>query len=105
MPEVYTKAVFQLIDTLKTYLTYSILQSSRLEGIEVYVRKFNKYFNDIATKPYDALSHRKPYFDADYEVFKHQVNNWEGELRNYLGETVAMMPNVTEALRILSRYV
>lgn len=80
-----------------------MLQSSRLEGIDNYVKKFNKYFSDIATKPYDALNHRKPYFDTDYEIFKQQVNSWEQELRNYLSEVIAMMPNVGEALRILAR--
>ncbi|KAK6618885.1 hypothetical protein RUM44_003266 [Polyplax serrata] len=94
----------RLTDTLDTYLSYSIIQSSRLEGIDLYVRRFKKYFNDIATKPYDALNHRKPYFDTDYEIFKQQVNTWEQELRNYLGEMVATMPNVREALRTLDRF-
>ena len=57
----------------------------------------------MASKPYDALNHRKPYFDADYDVFKQQVNTWEQEIRNYLGETLATMPNVQESLRILER--
>ncbi|EEB13574.1 ciliary dynein heavy chain, putative [Pediculus humanus corporis] len=94
----------RLTDTLETYLAYSIIQSSRLEGIDYYVKSFNKYFNDMASKPYDALNHRKPYFDADYDVFKQQVNTWEQEIRNYLGETLATMPNVQESLRILERF-
>jgi dynein heavy chain, axonemal len=84
---------------------YSIIQSSRSEGIEVYAQKFSAMFQKVCSQPYQALDHRKPEFDRDYVEFKASVEKTEEELRLFMSNCLSEVPNVFEALRLLDRFV
>lgn len=60
--------MFEIIDEL------SILQKSFIEDIEVYSSKLNSIVNNIKSKTYDLLDHRRIDFDLDYEVFLKQIH-------------------------------
>lgn len=60
--------MFEIIDEL------SILQKSFIEDIEVYSSKLNSIINNIKSKTYDLLDHRRMDFDIDYEVFLKQIH-------------------------------
>lgn len=92
------------MDVLETTLTYLILYNSAIEGIDVFANKFFSFFQDISSKDYDPLNHRKPYFDSDYDNYKKNVAEMEIELRNFFYNYVSYTPNITEALRVVARY-
>nr|CAD7567573.1 unnamed protein product [Timema californicum] len=79
-------------------------RSSRIEGIELYSVKFAQMFKKILTKKYDVLNHRNRDFDSDYVDFKRTVSNIEAELRSFLSDCLARVPNIYEALRLLARW-
>lgn len=92
------------MDVLQTTLTYLILYNSAIEGIDVFANKFSSFFQEISSKDYDPLNHRKPYFDSDYDNYKKNVAETEVELRNFFYKSVSETPNITEALRVVARY-
>lgn len=95
--------IFQIMDVFQTTLTYLILYSSAIQGIDMFANKFFSFFQHISAQHYDPLNHRKPYFDADYDKFKKDVEETEIELRNFFYKCVAEAPNITEALRVVAR--
>lgn len=90
-------------DVLKTTLKYSILENSKLEGIEVHAAKFKSIFLAISSKPYDALNHRKPDFDMDYDIFKKDIGKAEIELRSFKESCLAATPDVLNRLILIKR--
>ncbi|XP_046493196.1 dynein axonemal heavy chain 8 [Neodiprion pinetum] len=94
----------KLIDVLQTTLTYSILHSSTIEGIDVFAQKFTNFFKKIASQQYDPLDHRKSYFDPDYDEFKRNVIETEIELREFFFKTVSEAPNIFQALHLVGRF-
>ncbi|XP_076759064.1 dynein heavy chain 8, axonemal kl-3 [Xylocopa sonorina] len=100
----FKSRIIKIRDVFQTALTYLILYSSAIQGIDLFANKFSGFFNDIASQDYDPLNHRKPYFDADYEKFKKCVAETEVELRNFFYKCVSEAPNITEALRVVARF-
>lgn len=95
---------FQIVYVLQTTIKYSILQSSTIEGIDVFAKKFVDFFKHISTQKYDALNHRLPYFDKDYLQFKQNVVDTEWELEEFVGMSLEKMLDVENILRLLKRY-
>ena len=58
---------------LGTIDTYSVLTTSRIEGMEPMANKFLNIYGGVKKKPYDVLDHRKIDFDNDFEDFKKNV--------------------------------
>ncbi|KAK9298339.1 hypothetical protein QLX08_008257 [Tetragonisca angustula] len=96
--------IIKIMDVLQTMLTYLILYNSAIEGIDVFAKKFSSFFQDISSKDYDPLNHRKPYFDFDYDNYKKNVAETVIELRNFFYKCVSDAPNITEALRVVARF-
>ncbi|KAF7401630.1 hypothetical protein HZH68_007450 [Vespula germanica] len=100
----FKKRLIKIMDVFEITLTYSILQSSTLEGIDTFNAKFISFFQKISSKKYDPLDHRKPYFNSDYDEFKHDVAKTEIELRTFFYDTVSLTPNIEAALNIVARF-
>ncbi|CAL7938026.1 unnamed protein product [Xylocopa violacea] len=100
----FKSRIIKIRDVFQTALTYLILYSSAIQGIDLFANKFSSFFNDIASQNYDPLNHRKPYFDTDYEKYKKRVAETEVELRNFFYKCVSETPNITEALRVVARF-
>lgn len=69
--------LLQIIQMLSTIETYSVLTTSRIEGIEPMCAKFQTIFANVKKKPYDILDHRKIDFDTDFEDFKSSIYDLE----------------------------
>ncbi|XP_068084800.1 dynein axonemal heavy chain 8 [Anabrus simplex] len=93
-----------ITDVLSTSLLYSILESSKIEGIHDYAVKFNNVFLRIATRKYESLEHRKPDFDDDYLEFKRLISDTEMELYEFMNQCLTATPNIYEYLRLLARF-
>lgn len=85
-------------------MTYQILHSSAIQGIDVFANKFSSFFQEVSSKDYDPLDHRKPFFDRDYDNYKKNTADTEVELRNFFYKCVSETPNIAEALRVVARY-
>ncbi|KAK9891393.1 hypothetical protein WA026_014634 [Henosepilachna vigintioctopunctata] len=102
--ETFKKRIEEICDVLKTSVTYSILESSTIEGIEVYAQKFKDFFKKISSQKYDALNHRLPYFDKDYGEYRQNVVDAEWELEEFVGASLSKLQDVDNVLRLLARY-
>ncbi|XP_076295220.1 dynein heavy chain 8, axonemal kl-3 [Lasioglossum baleicum] len=100
----FKNRIIKIMDVLQTTLTYSVLHSSTIQGIDMFANKFTSFFQDISSKNYDPLDHRKPYFDGDYDTFKKNVAQTETELRSFFYKCVSETPTITEALRLVARF-
>ncbi|XP_046400520.1 dynein axonemal heavy chain 8 [Ischnura elegans] len=102
--ETFTKRLDRLSDLLSTFIKYSVLRSSRIEGIEVFAKRFLDMEKSISNKEYDVLDHRKPYFDQDYQEIRRSIGDIEKDLRNFMNDHLSLTPDIHEALRILARF-
>ncbi|XP_044760955.1 dynein axonemal heavy chain 8-like isoform X2 [Coccinella septempunctata] len=102
--ETFKKRVEDICNVLQTTVTYSILQSSTIEGIEVFAQKFKDFFNKISSQKYDALNHRLPYFDKDYAEYRQNVVDTEWELEEFVGASLSRLQDVHNVLRLLRRF-
>lgn len=84
-------------------MKYAILQSSTIEGIDIFANKFRDLFITISTKKYDALNHRLDFFDKDYAIYKESVFDYEWEMEEYVGKLLEHMTDVDNVLRLLKR--
>lgn len=94
---------FQIVYVLQTTTKYSILQASTIEDIDVYAKKFVDFYKNISSQKYDALNHRLPYFEKDYNQFKQNVVDTEWELEEFVGASLEKMTDVDNILRLLKR--
>ncbi|KAF5272454.1 hypothetical protein FQR65_LT04922 [Abscondita terminalis] len=94
----------RIVDVLQRTIKYSILQSSTIEGIEVFANKFIDFHKKISTKKYDALNHRQEMFDNDYVEFRKSIANAEYNLEEFVGNSLEKMENVDNVLRLLKRF-
>ncbi|XP_039290802.1 dynein heavy chain 8, axonemal [Nilaparvata lugens] len=103
--ERFGKRLKKLTSVLETALKYSIIESSKIEGIEEHAMKFKQIFVTISSKPYDAInSYRKPDFDVDYEKFMTAIEAAEVSLREFMHQTLALIPKFEITLGMLARF-
>ncbi|KAJ8919736.1 hypothetical protein NQ315_006264 [Exocentrus adspersus] len=102
--ETFKKRLEEIVFVLSTTMKYSILQSSTIEGIDVYANKFIEFFKKISSQKYDALNHRLPFFDKDYKEFRQNVVDTEWELEEFVGNSLENMTDVDNVLRLLKRF-
>lgn len=102
--ETFKKRIEEICDVLKTATKYSILESSKIEGIDVYAKKFKDYFRKISTQKYDALNHRLDSFDKDYLEYKKNIAETEFELEEFVANSLDNYLDVDNILRLLKRF-
>ncbi|XP_019756852.1 dynein axonemal heavy chain 8 [Dendroctonus ponderosae] len=102
--ETFKKRCEQIVYVLQTTTKYSILQASTIEDIDVYAKKFVDFYKNISSQKYDALNHRLPYFEKDYNQFKQNVVDTEWELEEFVGALLEKMTDVDNILRLLKRF-
>lgn len=101
--ETFKKRLEEIVDVLTTTVQYSILQSSTIEGIDVFAERFKQFHKRIASQKYDALNHRLPHFDHDYAIFKESVVDEEWKLEEFVGASLSNFSDVDNVLRLLKR--
>ncbi|XP_044745141.1 dynein axonemal heavy chain 8-like [Coccinella septempunctata] len=102
--EAFKKRIEEVTDVLSTTSTYSILESSVIEGIDEFAIKFKEFFKTISSKKYDVLNHRLPDFDKDYIEYKQNVADTEWLLEEFVGICLSKMQDVDNVLRLLKRF-
>ncbi|XP_063956179.1 dynein axonemal heavy chain 8-like [Lytechinus pictus] len=102
--DAFCKRIDKIIQMLTTIETYSVLTTSRIEGIEPMCAKFQTIFANVKKKPYDILDHRKIDFDTDFEDFKSSIYDLEYMLQGFLDTSFEKIPTAAQALTLLGRF-
>ncbi|XP_058810344.1 dynein axonemal heavy chain 8 [Phymastichus coffea] len=100
----FTERLVKIINVLETTTTYSILHSSKIEGITIFAQKFTTFFEKIISKTHDPLNFRKNDFDIDYNEFKKNTGDTELELRKFFYISVDDLPSIEQTLAMIKRF-
>jgi dynein heavy chain len=93
----------QLIHTMQDY---NILNTSKIEGIDIIGAKFQSIVQTIKKKPYDILDTRngKKEFEKDYSIFMDSMNGVEDSILNFMDESFDKVKTTENALRLIERF-
>uniref|UniRef100_G1SYW3 Dynein axonemal heavy chain 5 n=1 Tax=Oryctolagus cuniculus TaxID=9986 RepID=G1SYW3_RABIT len=102
--ETFHRRLAKIIDILTTFKTYSVLQDSKIEGLEDMVTKYQGIVATIKKKEYNFLDQRKMDFDQDYEEFCKQIDDLHNELQKFMDVTFEKIQNTNQALSMLKKF-
>ncbi|XP_008567303.1 PREDICTED: dynein heavy chain 5, axonemal, partial [Galeopterus variegatus] len=102
--ETFHRRLAKIIDIFTTLKTYSVLQDSKIEGLEDMVTKYQGIVAAIKKKEYNFLDQRKMDFDQDYEEFCKQTNDLHNELQKFMDVTFENIQNTNQALSMLKKF-
>ncbi|XP_033097914.1 dynein heavy chain 5, axonemal-like [Anneissia japonica] len=102
--EAFCKRCEKIIDVVNTIEMFSVLTTTRIEGIDPLANKFQVIYANIKKKPYDILDHRKIDFDMDYDEFKKSVYDLECMLQGFLDSCFSKISSSVQALTLLRRF-
>lgn len=88
---------------METAVTYSILQCSTVDGMDIFAQKFKSYNQKIISQKYDPLDYREMSFDSDYDEFKKKVADSEFDLRTFFYDSISKVPRVHQILATIKR--
>ncbi|RMC15911.1 hypothetical protein DUI87_08116 [Hirundo rustica rustica] len=102
--EAFHRRLVKIIDVFNTMKTYSVLQESKIEGLEEMITKYQSIVDNMKNKHYDFLDQRKTEFDQDYEEFCRDINDLHDQLRSFLDITFENILNTERALSTLQKF-
>uniref|UniRef100_A0A669PQ64 Dynein axonemal heavy chain 5 n=1 Tax=Phasianus colchicus TaxID=9054 RepID=A0A669PQ64_PHACC len=73
--ETFSRRLVKIIDVFNTMKTYSVLQESKIEGLEEMITKYESIVDIMKKKDYNFLDQRKADFDRDYEEFCKEISD------------------------------
>uniref|UniRef100_A0A8C3CTQ3 Dynein axonemal heavy chain 5 n=1 Tax=Cairina moschata TaxID=8855 RepID=A0A8C3CTQ3_CAIMO len=73
--ESFHRRLVKIIDVFNTMKTYSVLQESKIEGLEGMITKYESIVDIMKKKHYNFLDQWKADFDQDYEEFCKEIND------------------------------
>ncbi|XP_014253708.1 dynein heavy chain 8, axonemal isoform X2 [Cimex lectularius] len=102
--ESFKKRLLKIVDLILSRIQYSILDSSKIEGIDIFSRHIKDFYNYMTEQRYDPLDHREPRFDADYDDYLKKLGNEEQALQRFMITTLDTMPSMTSWIHMLNRF-
>ncbi|XP_069898297.1 dynein axonemal heavy chain 5 [Dipodomys merriami] len=102
--ETFHRRLSKIMDIFKTFKTYSVLQESKIEGLDDLIIKFQDIVATIKRKEYNFLDQRKMDFDQDYEDFCKQISDLHNELQKFMDVTFEKIQNTNQALSMLKKF-
>lgn len=91
--ESFNTRLNKLMEIMEVLVRYSILDSIKIAGMQVYGDLIEKAYETISCKNYDPLEHRRPEFDMDYNTFQLQIDAAEGGMQKFLKVQLERIPN------------
>uniref|UniRef100_A0A670IDT3 Dynein axonemal heavy chain 5 n=1 Tax=Podarcis muralis TaxID=64176 RepID=A0A670IDT3_PODMU len=80
--ETFHRRLLKIMHIFDTITTYSVLQDSKMEGLEVMATKYQSIVATMKKKQYNFLDQRKTDFDQDYEEFCKQTDDLHVRIPN-----------------------
>ncbi|XP_043743727.1 dynein axonemal heavy chain 5 [Cervus elaphus] len=102
--ETFHRRLAKIMDIFTTFKIYSVLQDSKIEGLENMISKYQGVVATIKKKEYNFLDQRKMEFEQDYEEFCKQINDLHKELQKFMDVTFEKIQNTNQALSMLKKF-
>uniref|UniRef100_UPI00398E4471 dynein axonemal heavy chain 8-like isoform X2 n=2 Tax=Pristiophorus japonicus TaxID=55135 RepID=UPI00398E4471 len=102
--EVFCKRLIKITEMVESVKTFSALQNSTIEGIEMLAIKFQNIYLNLKKSHYDILDPRKKEFNADYAVFMKQIFDLENFLDDFMSGCFIKIISSQQALQLLQRF-
>ncbi|XP_051466218.1 dynein axonemal heavy chain 5 [Apus apus] len=102
--ETFHRRLVKIIDVFNTVKTYSVLQESKIEGLEGMITKYEDIVDVMKKRHYDFLDQRNTDFDQDYEEFCKEMNDLHDQLRIFMDVTTENILNTERALNTLKKF-
>ncbi|KAH0618009.1 hypothetical protein JD844_016916 [Phrynosoma platyrhinos] len=102
--ETFHRRLLKIVKIFDIIKTYSVLQESKLEGLEVMATKYQSIVATMKKKQYNFLDQRKTDFDQDYEEFCKQTNDLHQQLQMFMDITFENITNTERALHMLKKF-
>ncbi|XP_067841427.1 dynein axonemal heavy chain 8-like [Heptranchias perlo] len=102
--EVFCKRLTKITEMVEVVKTFSALQNSTIEGIEILAIKFQNIYLNLRKSHYDILDPRKKEFNADYAIFMKQISDLENLVDDFMSGCFAKIISSPQALQLLQRF-
>ncbi|XP_055862272.1 dynein axonemal heavy chain 8-like isoform X3 [Biomphalaria glabrata] len=81
---VFQARLEQILNLFDNVTTFSVLEVSRIEGLDTYANKYNTLFNNLKKKGHDLLNHKNPAFEEDFERFLDNVEDLKTQIAKFM---------------------
>ncbi|KAH0622614.1 hypothetical protein JD844_025060 [Phrynosoma platyrhinos] len=96
---------YDLITEMITIVqTFSALNMSTIEGIDIMAIKFKNVYQSVQKKKYDILDPRKTEFDVDFADFMTKIENLEVQIQTFMSTCFGRILSSQHALQLLQRF-
>ncbi|KNE55648.1 hypothetical protein AMAG_01535 [Allomyces macrogynus ATCC 38327] len=102
--DAFCKRIQKVVDMFSVIDKFVKLESLGVEGMDNILKRFNNIVTSMQRKPYDILDHRKMEYDLDYNAFKKQIADLEGDLQQFIDNSFDRLSNTEQALILLEKF-
>ncbi|XP_078247829.1 dynein axonemal heavy chain 5 isoform X3 [Pogona vitticeps] len=102
--ETFYRRLLKIMKIFDTITAYSVLQDSKIEGLEVMATRYQSIVATMKKKKYNFLDQRKTEFDQDYEEFLKQTNDLHQQLQVFMDITFEKITHTERALDMLKKF-
>nr|KAF6461745.1 dynein axonemal heavy chain 8 [Molossus molossus] len=102
--EAFCKRLEKITEMITIVQTYSALNSSTIEGIDIMAIKFKNIHHGVKKKEYDILDPRRTEFDTDFSGFMSKISALEVQIQAFMNSTFGKILSSQQALQLLQRF-
>nr|XP_046256822.1 dynein axonemal heavy chain 5 [Scatophagus argus] len=102
--DTFQRRLHKILEMFGTISTYSVLQDSKIEGLETMATRFQAIVLNMKKKHYSFLDQRRTDFDVDYEEFCKSTSELHNQLKNFMDSTFEKIQNTERALNVLKKF-
>ncbi|XP_020559538.1 dynein heavy chain 5, axonemal isoform X3 [Oryzias latipes] len=84
--------------------TYSVLQDSKIEGLETIATRFKPILMSMKNKSYSFLDHSATNFETDFEQFCKRTSELHRQLEKFMNDTIENIQDTQRALDVLHQF-
>uniref|UniRef100_A0A3P9MF80 Dynein, axonemal, heavy chain 5 n=1 Tax=Oryzias latipes TaxID=8090 RepID=A0A3P9MF80_ORYLA len=84
--------------------TYSVLQDSKIEGLETIATRFKPILMSMKNKSYSFLDHSATNFETDFEQFCKRTSELHRQLEKFMDATIENIQDTQRALDVLHQF-
>ncbi|XP_034058618.1 dynein heavy chain 5, axonemal isoform X2 [Gymnodraco acuticeps] len=102
--DTFQRRLNKILEMFSTISTYSALQDSKIEGLEIMATRFQAIVLNMKKKHYSFLDQRRTDFDVDYEEFCKSTSELHNQLKSFMDSTFEKIQNTERALSVLKKF-
>uniref|UniRef100_E1B9R5 Dynein axonemal heavy chain 8 n=1 Tax=Bos taurus TaxID=9913 RepID=E1B9R5_BOVIN len=102
--EAFCKRLEKITEMITVVQTYSTLNNSTIEGIDILAIKFKNIYQGVKKKQYDILDPRRTEFDTDFLDFMTKINALEVQIQAFMNSSFGKILSSQQALQLLQRF-